>query len=180
MDGALLSAIGFGALVFGVIEGPDLGWWSPKADLSLFGAVWLKTAPISIVPVALAIAAVSLALFVRWEHHRAKVNRSAILDLTLFNFPTFSWGNTTAAMVAIGEFAIIFVLPLFLINALGLSVMATGLVLAAMALGAFLSGASARHLTGRYGAPGTVLIGLGLEVAGVIILALIIRGSTPG
>jgi hypothetical protein len=30
VDGALLSAIGFGSLVFAVIEGPDLGWWTPR------------------------------------------------------------------------------------------------------------------------------------------------------
>ncbi|XBH20232.1 MFS transporter [Jonesiaceae bacterium BS-20] len=180
VDGALLSAIGFGALVFAVIEGPDLGWWKPKAELSVFGLVWSKDSTLSIVPVALGIAAIALTLFVIWERHRAKVNRSAILDLTLFNFPTFTWGNTTAAMVAVGEFAIIFVLPLFLINALGLSVMGAGLVLAAMALGAFLSGASARHIAAKYGSPGTVLIGLGLEVIGVIALALLIRGTTAG
>lgn len=45
--------------------------------------------------------------------------------------------------------------------------MGAGLVLAAMAAGAFLSGAAARHLAARFGAPGTVLIGLGREVAGV-------------
>ncbi|SPD88858.1 membrane protein of unknown function [Micropruina glycogenica] len=78
------------------------------------------------------------------------------------------------------SFAIIFVLPLYLINALGLDVMGAGLVLAAMAVGAFLSGAAARHLAARFGAPGTVLIGLGLEVAGVLILALLLGPATPG
>ena len=176
----MLSGIGFGALVFAVIEGPDLGWWRPKADLSVFSLVWPKTAAISAVPIMLVIAAIALTLFVIWERHRARINRSAILDLTLFNFPTFSWGNATAAMVAVGEFAIIFVLPLFLINALGLSVMSTGLVLAGMALGAFGSGAAARHVAAKFGSPGTVLIGLGLEVLGVIVLALMIRGTAPG
>lgn len=180
VDGALLSAIGFGALVFAVIEGPDLGWWTPKADLKFFGLVWSKDAAISAVPIALAIAFVALALFIVWERHREKVQRSALLDLGLFRFPTFSWGNLTAAMVAIGEFAIIFVLPLYLINALGLDVMGAGLVLAAMAVGAFLSGAMARGVAGKFGAPGTVLIGLGLEVVGVLILALIIRSDTSG
>lgn len=55
-------------------------------------------------------------------------------------------------------------LPLYLTNVLGLDIMQSGLVLAAMAVGAFISGASARHLAARFGAPGTVLIGLGLEV----------------
>lgn len=180
VDGALLSAIGFGALVFAVIEGPDLGWWKPKAELRLFGWVWPQDAPISAAPVALAIAVVALVLFVVWERHRERVRRSALLDLDLFRLPTFTWGNLTAAMVAVGEFAIIFVLPLFLINALGMDVMGAGLVLAAMAIGAFFSGASARHLAARFGSPGTVLIGLGLEVVGVFVLALIVSGTSPG
>ncbi|WP_312180533.1 DHA2 family efflux MFS transporter permease subunit [Arthrobacter sp.] len=180
VDGALLSAIGFGALVFAVIEGPDLGWWTPKNDLTVFGWVWPKDATISVVPVAFLIAAIALVLFVIWERHREKVQRAALLDLSLFSFVTFSWGNLTAAMVAVGEFSIIFVLPLYLINALGLDVMGAGLVLAAMAIGAFLSGAAARHLAAKFGSPGTVLIGLGLEVAGVLALALLLRPATPG
>ncbi|GAA4486707.1 MFS transporter [Microbacterium panaciterrae] len=179
VDGALLSGIGFGALVFAVIEGPDLGWWTPKTDLVLFGWVWPSTAPISAVPVAAAIAVVAIALFVRWENHRERVERSALLDLRLFTLPTFSWGNVTAAMVAVGEFAIIFVLPLYLINVLALDVLGAGVVLAAMALGAFASGAAARHLAARFGAPGTVLIGLTMEVAGAAVLALIMQATTP-
>ena len=180
VDGALLSAIGFGTLVFAVIEGPDLGWWTTKGELQIFGWVWPADAAVSAVPVAFAVSAVSLTLFVIWERHREKVQRSALLDLGLFVLPTFSWGNLTAAMVAVGEFAIIFVLPLYLINALGLSVMTAGLVLAAMAVGAFLSGASARYLAARFGSPGTVLLGLALEVIGIVILALIISSTTPG
>ncbi|GAB3799871.1 DHA2 family efflux MFS transporter permease subunit [Humibacter antri] len=180
VDGALLSAIGLGALVFAVIEGPTLGWWAPASSFSLLGWVWPQSAPISIVPVAFAVAAVALTLFVFWERHRERVKRSALLDLNLFRFGTFSWGNVTAATVAIGEFALLFVLPLYLVNALGLDVLGAGVVLAAMAVGAFLSGAAARHLAARLGAPGTVLLGLALEVSGVIVLALLVTGTTPG
>lgn len=180
IDGALLSAIGFGALVFAVIEGPDLGWWVPDGEFSLFGWNWPTDAPVSVVPIAFGLALIAIVLFVIWERHREKVQRVALLDLKLFYFPTFSWGNLTAAMVAIGEFAILFVLPLFLINALGLDVMGAGLVLAAMAVGAFLSGAAARHLAHKFGAPGTVLIGLALEVLGAITLVTIIRGDSAG
>lgn len=180
VDGALLSAIGFGSLVFAVVEGPQLGWWKPKEELQIFGFSWPADAVVSIVPIACAVAAIALVLFVLWERHREKVQRSALLDLSLFTLPTFSWGSVTAMMVAVGEFAIIFVLPLYLINVLGLAVIGAGLILAAMALGAFLSAAFARNLAAKFGSPGTVLIGLTLEFVGIITLALIIHGDTPG
>lgn len=179
VDGALLSAIGFGALVFAIIEGPDLGWWTPQAELHLFGWTWGTSVAVSPVPVAFLIAAIALTLFVFWERHRKRVARAALLDLSLFRLPTFSWGNVTAATVAAGEFALVFVLPLYLVNALGLDVMGAGLVFAAMAVGAFMSGAAARHVAARFGSPGTVLIGLVLELLGVLVLALILRDNTP-
>ncbi|QWF22394.1 DHA2 family efflux MFS transporter permease subunit [Nocardioides sp. LMS-CY] len=170
--GLLLSGLGFGALVFGLIEGQTLGWWAPKAGLDVFGWTWSSSAPVSPVPVLLGVGVLLLLLFVMWERHRAHVGRSALLDLALFRLPTFRWGNVAATMVAVGEFGIIFVLPLFLVNVLALSTMGAGLVLAAMAIGAFLSGASARHLAARVGAPLVVVIGLVLEITGVAAVAL--------
>ncbi len=135
----------------------------PEGDVELLGATWPASAPVSPTPVFLAAGLLLLVLFVVWERHRARVRRSALLDLTLFRIPTFRWGNVTATTVAVGEFGIIFVLPLFLVNVLALSTMGAGLVLAAMALGAFLSGASARHLAAAVGAPLVVVIGLALR-----------------
>lgn len=173
VDGLQLSVIGLGSLVFAIIEGSELGWWSPSGDFTVLGLTWPGTWPISIVPVLAAIGLISLALFVRWERHRAKIGRSALLDLGLFRLATFSWGNVTAATVAIGEFALIFVLPLYLVNALGLGTLHTGFVLAAMALGAFFSGASARHLAARFGASMVVVIGLVLEIVGVGVVTFV-------
>lgn len=177
MDGFQLSAIGFGALVFAVIEGSSLGWWSPEHDFTVFGWTWPNTWPVSIIVPMLVIAVIALTLFVFWEHHRVRVDRSRLLDLRLFFTPTFSWGNITAMTVAIGEFGLIFVLPLYLQNALALSTMQTGLVLATMAIGAFISGALARHVAGAIGPPGTVILGLAIEIVGVSVLALLISGS---
>jgi hypothetical protein len=42
-DGLLLSAIGFGALVFAMIEGRTIGWWTPTAELNIFG--WCGRSP---------------------------------------------------------------------------------------------------------------------------------------
>ncbi|MBP2412975.1 EmrB/QacA subfamily drug resistance transporter [Arthrobacter stackebrandtii] len=176
--GLLLSASGFGLFVFALIEGPTLGWWSAKGALDLGPVSWPADAAISAVPVTLAAGIVLLLGFVLWEKRRARIGRSAILDLSLFTVPTFSWGNAVAATVAIGEFGLLLVLPLYLINILGLGTLNAGFVLAAMALGAFFSGASARHLAARMGPPNVVIIGLGLETAGLLALGLFITSST--
>ncbi|MBN9645147.1 MFS transporter [Corynebacterium mendelii] len=174
VDGTLLSAIGFGALVFGIIEGPAIGWWTPIQPLSFLGHSWPEQAEVSAAGLALVIGAGALALFIAWEIHRKNNRRDAILELELFTIPTFTWGNIAAFAVAVGEFGIVFLLPLFLVGSAGLSVMQSGWVLAAMALGAFFSGASARHLAARTSAPVVVVIGLALEVTGCVVLALTI------
>ena len=178
--GPLLSAAGLGLLVFGLIESSSLGWWTPKAPLSLLGLSWPADAAVSPVPVALATGVVLLALFLVVESRRQRDGRTTVVDLGLFRLPTFSLGNATALLVAVGEFALLFVLPLFLVTSLGLTMLSSGLVLAAMATGAFLSGATARHLAGRLGPTRVVVLGLGLEVVGAAATALVAAAAGPG
>ena len=177
--GLVLSAGALGLLVFGLIEGTDLGWWTPRRDVALGGLTWPASAPVSPVPVALAVGVLLLAGFAGVQAWRLRSGRTVILDLRMFEIPTFAWGNVAAAMVAVGEFALVFVMPLFLINVTGLTVLGAGWVLAAMALGAFASGAAARHLAGALGAVNVVVLGLALEVAGVAATALVLAPATP-
>lgn len=178
VDGFLLSAIGLGTLVFGLVEGRSYGWWTPTRDLKIFGLTWPHTAPIAATTVAIIIGVVFLALFVLWERHRARVERSALLDLRLFSIRTFRSGNIAALTVAMGEFGLLFALPLYLQNVLGLSPLTAGYVLAAMAGGAFVAGAMAGRL-GKTMRPALVACtGLAIETAGIVILAFTVHAST--
>ena len=58
--GAVLSAVGIGSLVFGLIEGRGYGWWTADTDVSLLGTTWAQGGP-SPVPIALTVAVVALA-----------------------------------------------------------------------------------------------------------------------
>ncbi|WRS30293.1 MFS transporter [Actinomycetaceae bacterium MB13-C1-2] len=178
--GAVMSALGFGAIVFGLIEANSLGWWTPTGTLVLGSLTWGPAAPVSAVPVAIGAGAVILVGFVVWQKHRQKVGKPALLDLSLFRLRTFTLGNITAGLVAIGEFSLLFVLPLYLVSGLGLSPLSSGAVLASMAAGAFLSGAAARHLAVRMGATRVVLLGLGLEIVGTLMTALALHQQWAG
>lgn len=177
--GLFTSAFGLGLFVFGLVEGPALGWVFPRQDMMLFGQTLTLPGPFSPVAPALLIGASSLIAFVFIERRRLQRGRSVLLDLSLFRLPAFSWGAVTAAVVSAGEFALLFVLPLFLVFALQLTVMQAGLVLAAMAFGAFVSGAAARSLASRLGPPRVVTIGLVLELLSAITAAVVVAGAAP-
>lgn len=142
--GFLLSAVSFGGLVHGIIQ--------KNITLTLVAALFLVA-------------------FIVWERLRLQQGKVVLLDLSMLRIGAFTWGNLTAMLVAIGEFGLVFVLPLFLVSGMNLSTLAAGGVLAAMAAGAFLSGALARHLAAVIGPSGVVILGLGLEVFGALQLA---------
>ena len=177
--GAVLSAGALGLLVFGIIEATTLGWWGEQAPLALGGRELHGPAGLSLAPLVLAAGLLLLLAFVLWERRRGARGQAVLLDLDLFRLPAFAWGNVTAGAVAVGEFGLLFVLPLYLVDVQGLGALQSGGVLAAMAGGAFLSGTLARHLAAAIGAPGTVLVGLGLEVVGVGVLALVLAPASP-
>ncbi|MFF0489807.1 MFS transporter [Nocardia sp. NPDC004068] len=172
VDGFLLSAAGFALVVFALIEGQTYGWWRPLRDFHLLGITWSKNFVLSAIPILLVVGLVLLALFLRWERHREQVNRSALLDLSLFERPAFRWGNTAAFVIALGEFGLLFVLPLFLVDVLGLSPLRAGLVLAAMALGAFVAGGLTEALGRRLGPVRIVRLGVAIEAVAIAITAL--------
>ncbi len=177
--GLLTSACGLGLFVFGLVEGPALGWVFPRQDMMLFGQTLMLPGPFSPVLPALVIGGCALIAFVLIERSRSQHGRTVLLDLSLFRLAAFSWGAVTATVVSAGEFALLFVLPLFLVFALQLTVMQAGLVLAAMAFGAFVSGAAARSVASRLGPPRVVTIGLVLELLSAVTAAVVVAAAAP-
>ncbi|PIE21377.1 MAG: MFS transporter [Arachnia propionica] len=174
--GLLLGGLGAGAVVFGLIEATSLGWWQPKAPLVIGG--WQWAAPVSAVPIFIAGGLLLLSVFGWWELRRAHRGLSVLLHIELFRLPSFRWGNLAGVLIFAGEFGLIFVLPLFLIRAGGLSPIQAGLVLSALAVGALVAGLSARMLADWLGTVRLIRLGLALEVVGVL-LAFVLLGFGP-
>lgn len=169
--GALLSVVGIGLIVFGLIEGRNYGWWSTLGEPALGGVTWGWG--ISPVPVAFAAGLAALAVFGLVEANRNKAGRTVLLDLKLFRLSSFRNGNIAAAIVSLGEFGILFALPLWLQNVLGLTAFKTGQVLLALALGSFLASGFGAQITQRKGPIFVVRLGIVLEFIGVLGLGLV-------
>ncbi|MHB1615460.1 MAG: MFS transporter, partial [Actinomycetes bacterium] len=177
--GTLALVLGLTTLVFSLIEGQQYGWWSATQMFSL-GPLRLGTRGPSPVPVALATAGLVLWGFLGWERHRLDEGRGVLLDLRLFRIRSFSLGVVAAGIVSLGEFGLLFALPLFLQSVLGYSAVRTGALLVALAAGSFIAGPGAGLAARRFGARAVVRSGMVLEITGVVGVGLSIGTGISG
>ena len=175
--GAILSALGIGLIVFGLIEGRNYGWIRVEEDASLFGREYAAGA---VSPVAIALVAGLLCLLVLYfvETRRTRAGKSALIDFTLFRIATFGLGSVAALIVSLGEFGILFSLPLFLQSVLGYTALGAGALLATLAIGSFVSAPTAASLANKYGARFVARMGMGLEVIGIVGLGATITPTS--
>lgn len=166
--GAILSAIGMGGLVFGLIQGQFYGWWLQKD-----GAV-------SPVPFVFVIGIIALIGFVVVERSRRKAGKTVLLDLVLFRIKTFRFGAITALIVALGEYGLLFVLPLLLQNALGFTALGTGWLIFALAIGTFLISAFVPNIAHHLSARTIVRIGVAIEAVALFGLGLSLSADISG
>ena len=132
--GFVLSTLGFVFIVYGLIEGQNYGWWGPKAGTKPWAA------GLSRIPWIFLAGIVSLILFVILEVILEDRGKSTLMSVKLFKYRSFSFGNIVSIANAVGEYGLVFLLPLYLQNILRLSAIETGYVICVMASGAFLSG----------------------------------------
>lgn len=177
--GAGISVIMFATLVFGLIEGRTYGWWNVNtANQFAIGDFKWPASGISVIPVSLAIFAIATVLFVLWERKRAAENKSVILDLDLFHIGSFRNGSIAAGIISMGEFGLLFAIPLWLQNVQGLNAVSSGMVLLWLAGGAFLASGVGGALSGKLSPVNAVRIGVFLELIAVSGIAFI--ASTEG
>ena len=165
--GALFAALGFFTLTFGLIEGRYYGWWDQKNAFNLFGIYEWPKESISVIPASLFLSVVFFVIFVIWERARDAAHKNVILDLNLFKIASFRNGSIAALIISMGEFGLIFAIPLWLQNIEGLDALHSGIVLLWLAGGAFLASGLVGGLSGKLSPVMAVRIGVVLEIVGI-------------
>jgi EmrB/QacA subfamily drug resistance transporter len=141
--GAIVSAVGIGLLVLGIIEGPERGWSDPITLTGLIGGV------------------VFLVTFVLVELR----TEEPLLDPRLFSHRGFATGSASLFLQFFAMFGFFFVSLQFLQLVLGYSTFEAALALLPMSLAILPIAAVAGTLSERYGH--RVIGGAGLAVSAV-------------
>ena len=145
--GALLSAAGLVAVVYGIIAEPAHGW-DPSVLTALAGG------------------AVLLAAFTAWQFRAA----SPLVDLRLFANRGFTWGSVAFAVVSFAMTGALFVLTPYLQVVQGVDAQVTGLRLLPMIGAMLVSAAMIEKSSSRLGPRTVIVIGMLVSAAGLALL----------
>jgi EmrB/QacA subfamily drug resistance transporter len=151
IPGALLSIVGLGALVYGIIEGPLHGWTSGET-LSTFG-----------------LAIVALGLFVHRELHTA----NPMLDLRYFRDRRFSVSSGGMTLIFFAMFGTFFLVSQYFQLVLGYSALESGLFQLPMAVVMMGLSPQVPRLVSRFGVARVVPTGLGSVAVGLVLFSLL-------
>ncbi|EQD33557.1 EmrB/QacA family drug resistance transporter, partial [mine drainage metagenome] len=144
------------SLLYGLSQGPTLGWTSEPILILLYGAFVLLT------------------FFVVWE---LRVEHP-MLDMRVFRYPEFSLSSILVITTTIALFSGVFYIPLFLQNVAGMGAFETGLILMPSALVMGILMPISGRLYDRIGARPLAIFGL-LVVAWSTYLLHNLAVNTP-
>lgn len=143
-----LCALGLGAIVFALIEQPNLGWTSP--------AIWIPAV----------VGAVLFAVFL-WRQGRSA---TPLMPLWLFRVRDFGWGNLATLFVYAALSLNGFVVGVYLQQGAGLSATAAGLASLPMTILMILLSSRAGGWAGRWGPRIFMTIGPLIMAVGALML----------
>jgi EmrB/QacA subfamily drug resistance transporter len=166
--GFVFVTLGLTAVVFSLIEGYTYGWTAPSQKFSMFGLTWPLDS-ISIIPFAFGLGVACLLAFAVVETRRERAGKFFLFDFGLWKYPAFRYGNLAGTIVSLGEFGLLFALPLFLQAVIGLSAFQVGLTVLALAVGSFFAAPIAAGLANRFGPRQVVTLGMAFEAVGIFL-----------
>jgi hypothetical protein len=110
-----LIAAGMFLLVFALSEGSTYGWWTTLKAFSIMGhRVWPASRPISIMPIVLLVAIAILVAFYFVERAKERRDAHPLFPFAHLRIKTYRYGLLTGVVLAMGQFGLSFVLPVFL------------------------------------------------------------------
>jgi EmrB/QacA subfamily drug resistance transporter len=168
--GVALSAVGLGAIVFGVLRSSEWGWVRPKPN----APTWLGISPTAWLIIG------GLALlwgFLQWERRLEARGVEPLLRPDILQVRQLTGGLRMFFAQYFVQAGVFFTVPLFLSVALGLSALETGLRILPLSVALLLAAIGIPRLWPHARPRLVVRIGLLAMLAGVLVL---MTGLDPG
>jgi MFS family permease len=171
--GTVLSALGLGLVVLGILRSGTWGFVQPKPEapewFGLSPVIWLIFA-----------GGVILTLFIEWENRRIARGEGALIDPAMLRNVQLRAGVMSFLFQYLTQAGLFFVVPLFLSVALGLSAIATGVRLLPLSLTLLLAALGIPKLLPNVSPRRVIRLGFMTLFAGLVLLVGLLEvGAGP-
>jgi EmrB/QacA subfamily drug resistance transporter len=171
--GVLLSSVGLGLAVFGILKSSEWGLVEPRGAPTIDGQA-ITPFGFSVVPFFILAGLACLAGFALWEERRERAGRDTLLDRRLLRIGPLRAGLTTLMMQQLILLGTFFVLPVYLQVVLGLDAFETGKRLFPMSVAMFLAAMAGPRLAAGFAPKRVAQAGLlALAAASILLLATV-------
>jgi len=151
--GSVLSSLGLGLIVLGILQASTWGWVTAKnSPLEPFG--------FSLTPFVVAVGGLVLWLFVRWQHAREQQGRDPLVHLALLRIAALRSGVQTFLAQNLILMGIFFAVPLYLQLVQGLDALDTGIQMLPVSITMFVTSMAGSALAARFAPRGIIRFGL--------------------
>nr|WSW57808.1 MFS transporter [Streptomyces sp. NBC_00998] len=161
--GAVLSAVGIGLFVYGLLRTSEWGWFLPKAGapswFALSPVVWLMLGGLLLVW-----------FFFRWEARLVARGTEPLVDPEFLHNRQLTGGLTMFLFQYLVQMGVFFVVPLYLSVALGLSAIKTGVLILPLSISLLASAIGIPKFRPDASPRRVVKLGLLAMLAGALVL----------
>jgi MFS family permease len=171
--GMVLSALGLGLMVLGILASSSWGWVRPRRPPTIGD---MALTPFGFSPTGLVILAgvATLTAFLRWEASRVALGRPVLMHPEQLRIPTLRAGLTTLLMQQLVLAGTFFVLPLYLQVVLGFDAFESGVAILPLSAAMLIAALGAARFATTIAPRRLIRAGLGvIAVAEVLLLAVV-------
>ena len=176
----MLSALGLGSIVLGILRSSQWGWITPSQSVPEINGNPLTPLGLSPTLWLILIGAVLLVVFGRRERKVKDRGDEPLLDLALLKIPRMRAGLVVQWCQAFIIQATFFVLPLYLQTVLGFDSLKTGVTILPMSVAMFVFALGGSALTGRFSPKLIVQRGIAAMLVGEVVLLYFLDPQLSG
>lgn len=177
--GSILSALGMGLIVFGILLAGTYGWWKALQPFSI-GGIEISPFGLSPTPVFILTGGIILLGFALWEHHVITLGRMPLVRLDVLRDRRVTSGIFVQMIQTILIGGFLFSMALFLQIAMGLNAMQTGFLYLPLSIPLLIASLTASRLSARIAPKSIIQIGLLVLIAGLLLAIATINVEVRG
>lgn len=177
--GTILSALGMGLIVFGVLLAGTYGWWKARQPFYI-GGIEISLFGLSPTPVFILAGVIILLIFALWERRMVSLRKMPLIRLDVLRDRGVTSGIFVQMVQTLLFGGFLFSMALFFQIALGLNAMQTGFLYLPLSIPLLIASLAASRLSARIAPKLIIQVGLLVLIAGLLLAIATINVEVKG